>query len=140
MAVVCLERKCTGASNNVAKPLVTIGTGSKAALQQTIDDWNKAVTGDGDVEYGRRTGLKPLKALFYAYHNQATNLGAIGGLTINVDGQVLDAFDTPIDGLYTAGLNAGGWIGPYYPGSGTAISGIIHQGRKAAKTLVKMNE
>lgn len=108
------------------------------ALQQTIDDWNKAVNGDGDVEFGRRTGLKPLKAPFYAYHNQATNLGAIGGLTINVDGQVLDAFDTPIEGLYAAGLNAGGWIGPYYPGSGTAISGIIHQGRKAAKTLAKL--
>ncbi|KRK09640.1 flavoprotein [Ligilactobacillus pobuzihii E100301 = KCTC 13174] len=64
--------------------------------------------------------------------------GAIGGLKINTDSQVLDNFDQPITGLYAAGLNAGGWLGPYYPGSGTAVSGIIHQGRKAAMHLAKI--
>ena len=28
-------------------------------------------------------------------------------------------------------MASGGWIGPYYPGSGTAISGVVHWGRKA---------
>ncbi|GAX02546.1 flavoprotein [Secundilactobacillus pentosiphilus] len=110
----------------------------EANLNDTIKTWNQNMAAQKDLEFGRRTGLKPLHAPFYAYHNQATNLGAIGGLTINVDGQVLDDFDRPIQGLYAAGLNAGGWIGPYYPGSGTAISGIVHQGRKAAQTLVNL--
>ena len=35
--------------------------------------------------------------------------------------------------LYAAGLNAGGWVGPYYPGSGTAVMGTVHWGRKAGK-------
>lgn len=110
-----------------------------ANLHATIATWNENMTQGNDLEFGRRTGLKPLQAPFYAYHNQATNLGAIGGLTINVDGQVLDNFDQPITGLYAAGLNAGGWLGPYYPGSGTAISGIVHQGRKAAQALAQLN-
>ena len=48
---------------------------------------------------------------------------------------MLNHFDEVIDGLYAAGLNAGGWIGGYYPGSGTAIVGIVHQGRKAGQAL-----
>ncbi|MHB2078127.1 FAD-binding protein [Aerococcus mictus] len=64
-------------------------------------------------------------------------MGSLGGLKINTDGQVLDVFGQVIPGLYAAGLNAGEWIGPYYPGSGTAISGIIHQGRKAAQAMAK---
>ncbi|CAJ1229947.1 FAD-dependent oxidoreductase [Lactiplantibacillus xiangfangensis] len=109
-----------------------------ANLEATISTWNENVSHGTDLEFGRKTGLKPLLAPFYAYHNQATNLGALGGLTINVDGQVLNNFKQPITGLYAAGLNAGGWIGPYYPGSGTAISGIVHQGRKAAQALVNL--
>lgn len=72
---------------------------------------------------------------YYAYENKATNLGSLGGLKINTDCQVLNHFDEVIDGLYAAGLNAGGWIGGYYPGSGTAIAGIVHQGRKAGQAL-----
>jgi len=42
-----------------------------------------------------------------------------------------------ISHLYASGLNAGGWIGPYYPGSGTAIMGLMHWGRKAGAHAAK---
>lgn len=108
------------------------------SLQVSIKKWNKAVQEGADTEYGRETGLEKITGPYYAYKNLATNLGAIGGLKITADCQVLDNLEQPIRGLYAAGLNAGGWLGPYYPGSGTAIAGIIHQGRKAAMHLARI--
>lgn len=106
-------------------------------LQATLTEWNTHAKTGKDPVYDRQTGIAPLTAPFYVHQTTAMNLGAIGGLTINVEGQVLDVLDAPIKGLYAAGLTAGGWLGPYYPGSGTAIAGIVHQGRKAAQTLIK---
>lgn len=110
---------------------------SAANLEANVARWNADVADGHDEAWGRRTGLKPIEAPFYAHENRLMNLGAFGGLSINQDGQVLDALGWPIRGLYAAGLAAGGWLGPFYPGSGTAIAGIIQQGRKAAQTLIK---
>ena len=104
-------------------------------LTQTVTTWNEQAAKGQDLQFGRKQGIKPIAAPFYAYQNKATNLGSLGGLKINTDCQVLDHFDEVIDGLYAAGLNAGGWMGGYYPGSGTAIAGIVHQGRKAGQAL-----
>jgi fumarate reductase flavoprotein subunit len=104
---------------------------------ETVNYWNKAAVEGKDPLYGRIQGIKPLEGPYYAYTNHATNLGSIGGLKINVDCQVQDNYGEVIEGLYAAGLNAGGWIGGYYPGSGTAIAGIVHQGRKAGQHLAK---
>lgn len=106
-------------------------------LKDTLSKWNRDVQSGHDTNYGRAQGLAEIKAPFYAYHNKASNLGSIGGLKINIDGQVIDNLGQPIPNLYAAGLNAGGWIGGYYPGSGTAISGIVHQGRKAGQAIAK---
>ena len=65
------------------------------------------------------------------------NIGSIAGLNVNVNLEVLDNLDRPIKGLYAAGQNAGGWIGEYYPGSGTALGGSLHQGRRVGKELAK---
>lgn len=104
-------------------------------LTASVTAWNQQASAGQDTEFGRQTGIQALAGKWYAYRNRATNLGAIGGLKINVDCQVLDNFDRPITNLYAAGLNAGGWIGQYYPGSGTAIAGIVHQGRKVAEKI-----
>lgn len=103
----------------------------------TVNFWNKHAADGKDPIYGRIQGIKPLEGPYYAYMNQATNLGSIGGLKINIDAQVLDNHGEVIEGLYAAGLNAGGWIGGYYPGSGTALAGIVHQGRKAGQHVSK---
>lgn len=105
-------------------------------LKETVEQWNHFAKNKVDAEFGRLEGLKEISGPYYAMLNKASNLGSLGGLRINTDSQVINHFNQPINGLYAAGLNAGGWVAGYYPGSGTAIAGIIHQGRKAGKHLV----
>lgn len=105
-------------------------------LVYSVNTWNKNAAEGTDPEYERTVGVEPFSGPYFAYRNTPGNLGAIGGLKINQKCNVLDVYNQPINGLYAAGLNAGGWIGSYYPGSGTAIGGIVHQGRRAAKSIL----
>lgn len=105
-------------------------------LVNSVNTWNKNAAEGKDPEYERTVGVEPFSGPYFAYRNTPGNLGAIGGLKINQKCNVLDVYNQPINGLYAAGLNAGGWIGSYYPGSGTAIGGIVHQGRRAAKSIL----
>lgn len=106
-------------------------------LAATLMTWNSDVRSGKDRQYDRTTGLSPISGPFYAYKNVPFNLGAIGGVKIDVEARVINAAGKPIPHLYAGGLNAGGWIGPYYPGSGTAIIGLIHWGRKAGLNAAK---
>lgn len=101
-------------------------------LVQSVATWNKNAANGNDPEFNRTMGVKSFTGPYYAYRNTPGNLGALGGLKINKECNVLNVYNQAITGLYAAGLNAGGWLGSYYPGSGTAIGGIIHQGRRAA--------
>ncbi len=105
-------------------------------LVNSVNTWNKNAAEGTDPEYERTVGVEPFSGPYFAYRNTPGNLGAIGGLKINQKCNILDVYNQPINGLYAAGLNAGGWIGSYYPGSGTAIGGIVHQGRRAAKSIL----
>lgn len=108
----------------------------EANLVNSVNTWNKNAANGADPEYNRTNGVRPFSGPYYAYRNTPGNLGALGGLKINKKCNVLDVYNQPITGLYAAGLNAGGWLGSYYPGSGTAIGGIVHQGRRAAKSVL----
>ena len=109
-------------------------------LAATLATWNSNVKNKKkDPQFGRKTGLAPIEGPFYAYKNTAYNLGALGGVKINVNAQVLKPNGEVIPRLYAGGLNAGGWIGPYYPGSGTAIMGTVHWGRKAGAHAAKLS-
>lgn len=105
-------------------------------LINSVNTWNRNAENGKDPEYQRTMGVKPFNGPYYAYRNTPGNLGAIGGLKINKTCNVLNVYNQPIAGLYAAGLNAGGWIGSYYPGSGTAVGGVVHQGRRAAKSIL----
>jgi urocanate reductase len=109
-----------------------IGVGA-VDLRTTLANWNSSIANNHrDLEYQRNTQLVPInKAPYYAYKPVSGNLGSIGGLKIDVDARVIDLDGNPIPHLFACGLASGGWIGPYYPGSGTALSGVVHWGRKA---------
>lgn len=100
-------------------------------LAATLAKWNADMADGVDTQFDRNSGLEAVSGPFYAYKEFALNLGSLGGVRINTDTQVLDVNGNVIPRLYAGGLNAGGWIGPYYPGSGTAIMGTVHWGRKA---------
>lgn len=123
---------------NTAEELAAKINVDAAGLAATLSEWNAAAASGKDAKFGRETGLAAISGPFYAYRNVACNLGALGGLKINTDAQVLKPGGEPISGLYAGGLNAGGWIGPYYPGSGTAIMGTLHWGRKAGANVAKL--
>lgn len=108
-----------------------------ANLSATLATWNSDMKNKKDNQYDRKTGLMPIEGPFYAYKNVSFNLGSLGGVKINVDAQVLKSNGQPVPRLYAGGLNAGGWVGPYYPGSGTAIMGTLHWGRKAGANAAK---
>ena len=58
-------------------------------------------------------------------------------MKINPKGQVIDVRGEPIPRLYAGGMVAGGFIGPYYPGSGTAVAVTLCYGRITAENAVK---
>jgi fumarate reductase flavoprotein subunit len=100
-------------------------------LARTFAAWQEDTEAGNQDPFGRIEGLQPLSAPFYAYRNTPFNLGALGGLKITRQCEVVDVTGETIPGLYAAGLCAGGWVGPYYPGSGTAIIGTCYFGRVA---------
>ena len=76
----------------------------------------------------------------YATRSYDYSLGALGGLKINTKAQVLDTADTPIPHLYAAGQVAGGFMGSYYPGTGTGILSTLAFGRSAAENALQETE
>ncbi len=67
----------------------------------------------------------------------SVNLGSCGGLKINTKCQVIDVNGQVIPHLYAGGMAAGGFTGPYYPGSGTAVLVTVVLGRIAGENAAK---
>lgn len=110
-----------------------------SGLQNTINHWNEgaAVTGV-DEEYGRISGFEKIEGpTYYANRMRPEIMGPCGGLKIDVETHVLRPDGSPIPHLYAAGLCTGGWVGPFYPGSGTAMASNGHFGRKAGRNAAK---
>lgn len=107
-------------------------------LKFSVDKWNDDVAAGKDSLYGREVQLTALdEAPFYAWKTVNTNIGSIGGLKITTDAQVVDRAGEPIAHLFAAGTNSGGWLGPYYPGSGTCLQGTLNWGRIAGASAAK---
>ena len=105
-----------------------------AGLAFTVEKWNADCAAGFDSVYGREKQLTALDtAPFYAWKTVNSNIGSIGGVRINTDAAVLDEAGDPIPHLFGAGVNTAGWIGPYYPGSGTCLQGTLNWGRIAGK-------
>lgn len=106
-----------------------------AVLTRTVDTWNSDIASGIDPVWRRMVQLTPLdEPPFYAWKTVNTNIGSIGGLKIDTNAQVIGRDGEPIVGLYAAGTNAGGWLGPYYPGSGTCLQGVLNWGRIAGSS------
>ena len=105
-----------------------------AELEATVEKWNEDVAGGEDTLFGKAVGLQALdQGPYYAAQMSEWNLGSEGGVRINTSSQVLDVHGEVIPRFYAGGMVAGGLIGPYYPGSGTAICSTVCFGRIAAQ-------
>ncbi|NND83371.1 MAG: FAD-binding protein [Gammaproteobacteria bacterium] len=120
-------------------------------LRSTIDKMNRyAKTGvdedfqRGDSEYDRYyadPAIKPNPCLagidegpFYAMRIDAGDFGTAGGLSTNVDAQVLREDGTTIDGLYAVG-NCSAAILSTYPGPGATLGPAMTMAYQAAKNI-----
>lgn len=110
-------------------------------LEATLARWNSDMeTAEVDTLYGKTKGLSPINTPpYYAAIDASANLGTFGGLKINTDAQVLDWNNEPIPRLFAGGLCSGGWIGSWYPGSGTAVGGTVHWGRKGGMNAAALD-
>ena len=84
--------------------------------------------------------LKPLRnPPYYAIKCYVDFLGTIGGIKINEYMEVIDTEDTPIPGLYAAGIDTGGWQSDTYCArlTGMTFSFAINSGRIAGENAVK---
>ena len=109
-----------------------------AELEATVEKWNEDVANGEDTLFGTAAGLQTIdKAPYYAAQMYEWNLGSHGGMRINTDAQVIDVHGEVIPRLYAGGMVAGGLVGPYYPGSGTAVATTVCFGRIAGENAAE---
>lgn len=105
-----------------------------AQLEETVAKWNADVAAGKDSLYDNTVGLGTLDTgPFYAAKVYEWNLGSHGGVKINTSAQVIDVHGAVVPRLYAGGMVAGGIVGPYYPGSGTAVAITVCYGRIAGQ-------
>lgn len=114
-----------------------------ANLQAALDTWNADMAaGQRDSQFPTRAcGLEAIDTPpYYATRSYDYSLGALGGLKINTKAQVLDTAGEIIPHLYAAGQVAGGFMGSYYPGTGTGILATLAFGRSAGENALAETE
>lgn len=118
-------------------------------LKATIADYNAHVESGEPDEFGREYTEDAIKNnpsycaainkiegdKYYAIALKALVVMTLGGVTVNVDGQVLDTAGEAIPGLYAAGECVGGVWGKFVSG-GTGVMGPIVFGRLAARAAM----
>lgn len=87
--------------------------------------------GDLEAEY---PALGPVEVgPFYAIEVVSGVIGTKGGAVIGGDGQVMDAFDEPIAGLYAIGNTTAHPMGPGYAGAGSTLGPGMTMGYAAGR-------
>ena len=114
----------------------------KQGLLETVAKWNADAAVGPDTEYNKPVGptVAPLDTPpFYAFQCRALSLVVpFGGLKTTTNFQVVSALGgEPIPRLYAAGLDAGGWLGRQYPGSGTAVGATYTMSRLGVLDMIK---
>ena len=106
-----------------------------AVLSKTLADWNKAVANQKDPEFGRTTAMDAdlSTAPYYAILIAPGIHHTMGGLKIDVNGEVLNTKGKAIPGLFAAGEVTGGVHGGNRLG-GNAVADVVVFGTAAAES------
>ena len=108
-----------------------------ATLQASVDQFNKAVTGEEADPLGRQVFEYTFdKGPYYAGKGYAMVHHTMGGVEINTNCEVLDTNGNPIPGFYAAGEVTGGIHGGNRLG-GNAIADIVVFGQIAGQNAMK---
>ena len=122
-----------------------------ATVEKFNDDARQGVDtqfGRGSSEQDRHLGdasvtpnpcLAPLETgPYYAVPLHAGTLGTSGGLATNLDGQVVDRHQQPIEGLYAAGNVSGGVFRNTYPGGGATLGSGVTRAYAAGSHIAEV--
>ncbi|MEG0303855.1 FAD-dependent oxidoreductase [Gordonibacter sp.] len=113
-------------------------------VKAALDTWNTDLAAPEKADClfpSRACGLEAIDTPpYYATRSYDYSLGALGGLKINTKSQVIDTEGEAISHLYAAGQVAGGFMGSYYPGTGTGILATLAFGRSAAENALNESE
>lgn len=108
---------------------------------KTVNEWNEGARNGEDPAFGK-TGatVAPLEnPPFYGLQVWAYAIVAhFGGLKVDENCNVIRVDGSPINRLYACGIDAGGWMGRYYPGSGTSVGGSYSMARIAARNIAAL--
>lgn len=106
-------------------------------LKATIDRYNELAEQEFDEDFGKEPYRlsKVIKPPFYGCVLGGRILCTLDGLRINTNMQVLDKDSNPIEGLYAAGNDSGGFFAKTYPEliPGLAVSRAFTFGRLAGQ-------
>ena len=109
------------------------------ALQNSVDSYNACYDAGEDPVFGRTAFAARLEhAPYYATIRQASIHYTMGGLTIDLDGRVLNEAGEAIGGLYACGEVIGGLHGGNRLG-GNGVTDTVVLGRIAGASIVNDN-
>ena len=113
----------------------------ETGLVNTVNRWNEYAQDGLDPDYAK-TGdtVQPFDTPpFYAFPLPWTIAIVVqyGGIKVDENCQVISVFGETIPRLYCAGIDAGGWFGRNYPGSGHGAGGSYAMARIAARKLIE---
>ncbi len=94
------------------------------ALTQTINEYNQAVRGEIEDEFGRENFADELTAPFYVMKVSNGVACTTGGLRVDENMQVVDTDGNPISNLYAIGEISGGYRVHYVGGDSLSHAGI----------------
>ncbi|MCP4001117.1 MAG: FAD-dependent oxidoreductase [Gammaproteobacteria bacterium] len=117
----------------------------KHNLHASLEVWNRMLDVGTDYQFGRFTSdkdlqnIKPIStAPYYALRVYPMTRKSMGGPAINIHGQIIDAMQVPIPGLYAAGeLTGVAGINGSHGGSGTFLGPSVLTGRIAGSAAAK---
>lgn len=94
----------------------------------TVSEYNQMVAKKEDTSFSKSEASLKYSiedGPYYAFIAQVVYLGTVGGVRVDKDLRVLDAYNKVIPGLYTGGANAGGYYAPRnYPAYEGLASGF----------------
>ena len=125
-----------------------------AALEATVADYNRGAVDGRDEQFHRgetafnryladpehepNPCVAPIaRGPFYAVKLVMGDLGTFDGLKTTVEGQVLDAAERPIPGLYAVGNDRASIMGGTYPGAGITLGPIMTFGYITGRHLAR---
>ena len=112
-----------------------MGVDAKVLTDQ-VTRYNELCAKGVDEDFGKPAEkMIPIEGdTYYALSMNPSVTVSFGGLTTDINAQVLDTENNPIPGLYAAGEVAfTGLFGDEYPCCGMAIGGAVYYGRIAGQ-------